>query len=459
MQVTRNPRMLVLFFLIVLPAVECPWAQQRGKIRGFITARSEPGTLMIMDDAIRLRTGVQLEIQDGPSGKQLSDADLTVGTVIEAEGVWAGKHQFTAEKIKCDWDQFDQQIRDHAYLDREPERPEDLGPGRKSQLKVDGEHLVMDENSRREWQGLSQPVAPEALASLPWLGRQIRYSGVRQPDGTMAVRNLEIGLFAPADAYEIPGKRKLVRAQDSKTGIDILEFRKDKRVEGRFKLFPVRQVQEYVSALGMRLIPPAAKQPPMSGIEFRFYVVEDATANASALPDGAIMVNTGLLGLIENEAQLAFVLSHEVAHVLQAHYWRHVNETRTKRVLITIAAVAGSAYIGDVALVLGQLGMAAVVNGLSRRLENQADRLALQNVVDQGYDAAQAIKFFRLMVARYSDRTTSALWSNHDSSVMRGSFLTVQIARRYPKQESGKGIVDTDAFRAMRDAMGPVKTL
>jgi predicted Zn-dependent protease len=197
----------------------------------------------------------------------------------------------------------------------------------------------------------------------------------------------------------------------------------------------------------------------MSDIEFRFYVVEDSTANAASLPDGSIMLNTGLLGLIENEAQLAFVLSHETAHVLQAHYWRQENETRTKRVLISIGAAAASAYVGNVAVFLGQLGLAAVANGYARRLENQADRLALENVVEHGYDPGQAIGLLRMMVSRYSDRSTSATWSNHDSSMLRGSFLTVQIGLRYPRQEFKKATVDSDTFRAMRENMGPVKIM
>jgi len=446
-----------LLLLLLLLAGAGSFGQQRGKLRGYITGRPDDRTVQILDDRILLGTGVRLEIQDGPPGKQLTIADLTVGTMIEAEGTWTGKHQFGADKIKCDWDQFDREIREHAYLEREPAEAAEISAGHHCRLKADGEVLVLEEKSRRQWGSAAQPQTPEG--EQKWAGRLIRYSGVRQPDGTLAVREVEIGSFAPADAFEIPGKRKLVRAQDSKTGIDILEFRKQGKVETRFKLFPVREVQEYVSALGMKLIPPAAKYPPQSGIEFRFHVVEDATANAATLPDGAIMINTGLLGLLENEAQLAFVLSHEIAHVLQAHYWRHVNETRTKRVLIKIGEIVGSAYLGNVAVVLGQLGMAAVVNGYARRLENQADRLALENVVDRGYDPGQAIKFFHLTVDRYGDRTTSAVWSNHESSVLRGSFLTVQIARRYPKQEFSKGTVDTDAFRVMREAMGPVKIL
>lgn len=449
----RIPCFLPIFLFLLAGGV---FGQQRAKIRGYITARPDEKTIMIMDDAILFGPGIGFQMQDAPPGKQLTAADLTVATMIEAEGVWAGKHQFTADKIKCDWDQLDKQIREHAYLEREPAQSAELIGGQPCQLRADGEVLVIDENTKREWHGRAQMKAPDAPV---WLGRQIRYSGRRRPDGTMAVQSIEIGALPPADAYETPGKRKLVRAQDAKTGIDILEFRKDKKVEGRFKLFPVRDVQEYVSALGTKLIPPAAQNPPMSDIEFRFYVVEDSTANAASLPDGSIMLNTGLLGLIENEAQLAFVLSHETAHVLQAHYWRQENETRTKRVLISIGAAAASAYVGNVAVFLGQLGLAAVANGYARRLENQADRLALENVVEHGYDPGQAIGLLRMMVSRYSDRSTSATWSNHDSSMLRGSFLTVQIGLRYPRQEFKKATVDSDTFRAMRENMGPVKIM
>jgi predicted Zn-dependent protease len=250
----------------------------------------------------------------------------------------------------------------------------------------------------------------------------------------------------------------VARATDPQTKIDVLEIRKGDKVEGRLKLFNVKEVQEYVTNLGMNLLPPAADVTARA-LEFRFYVVEDPSINAAALPDGTLLINTGLLGAVENESQLAFVLSHEIAHVLQAHHWREANDTRSKRVLLVIAAVAASGFIGDVGLFLGELGMAAVVNGYSRRVENQADRLGLQNVIDHGYDPRAAVTFFQTMVEHYGQRSTSALWSNHDSSLLRGSFLTVQLLRQYPQGHFDHSIVDTEKFQAMKDAMGPVKIM
>ena len=105
----------------------------------------------------------------------------------------------------------------------------------------------------------------------------------------------------------------------------------------------------------MKLLPPSSEVTARS-LEFRFYVVEDSSINAAALPDGTVLVNTGLLGAVENESQLAFVLSHEIAHVLQAHHWREAKDTCTARVMLMIGAAASSYFIPDLGLFLGETG-------------------------------------------------------------------------------------------------------
>src|SRR5262249_30339071 len=145
-------------------------------------------------------------------------------------------------------------------------------------------------------------------------------------------------------------------------------------------------------------------------------------------------------------------------HVLQAHHWREAKDTRPARIGLTLAGIAGGMFIGNVSEFLAQIGLEAIVNGYSRRVENQADRLGLQNVIDLGYDPRSAVGFFRIMVERYG-RSSSAIWSDHDSNLLRGSFLTVQLTRQYPGGQFGHAIVDTDAFKNMKEAMGPVKIM
>ena len=172
-----------------------------------------------------------------------------------------------------------------------------------------------------------------------------------------------------------------------------------------------------------------------------------------------MLINTGLLGVVENEAQLAFVLSHEMAHVLQAHYKREMDETRGSRVGLTIAGIAAGAFIGNLGIFMAEVGIASAVNGHQRELENQADRLGLQNMIEHGYDPREAANFSRIIIDRYGDRSTSKLWSNHDSSLIRGSFLTIQLMREYPDNSWGDMKKTTKLFQTMKEDLGPVKIM
>src|SRR5262249_56069515 len=95
--------------------------------------------------------------------------------------------------------------------------------------------------------------------------------------------------------------------------------------------------------------------------------------------------------------------------------------------MIIVGAVAASAFVRDLGLFLGQLGLEAVVNGYSRRIENQADRLGLQNVIDHGYDPRPAAGFFRTMLDHYRQRSTTAIWSSHASAPLPPPFLTLHL--------------------------------
>lgn len=444
-------------------------APTKQKIRGYMTARADATTVAILDDQIHLGNA-KIVSRDSSGERPITGAELATGMMIEAEGVWTSHHQFTAEKITVDAGLLEKQIHDTAYLQEEPKDAEKIKNGETAALKADGEWLLLDANTKRAW-AAAEPAAVNASASstlqaspaklgttIPanLAGYRVAYHGVRRADGRIATDKVELGSPAPPDAYKMPHNLEVVRAKDPQTGIDILEFRHGKKVQGRMKLFPEKAVQEYVSDLGDSLLPAGANSTSKT-LEFRFFVVEDSSINAAALPDGTVLVNTGLLGAVENEAQLAFVLSHEIAHVLQVHYWREVHETRPQRISLLVAALAGAYFIGDLGVFLAELGMVSVVNGHQRELENQADRLGLQNIIEHGYDPRVAPGFMKVIIEHYGSRSTSKIWSNHDSSLLRGSFLTVQLLEQYSERHFDGGRVDTPAFQSMRETMGPVK--
>ena len=86
-------------------------------------------------------------------------------------------------------------------------------------------------------------------------------------------------------------------------------------VRARYDLVEDPLIQTYVSALGERL----ARSSTGSETGFTFFVVEDPTINAFAAPGGYVGIHTGLILAVENEAQLAAVVAHEIAHVTQRH--------------------------------------------------------------------------------------------------------------------------------------------
>jgi hypothetical protein len=467
---TSAKALAMAFLLLQLPlaAEKGTAAPTKVKVRGYMTARVDESTVAILDDQIHCGNA-KIAAHDSSGEHPIAKADLAAGMMVEAEGVWTSHHQFAAEKLTVDAGLLEKQIHDTAYLQEEPKDTARIETGAAADLMADGEWLLLDAKTKRTWAapepavvngsangGTSQPAGPEAGAHGSLAGYRVGYNGVRQPNGKIAAEKVELGGPAPADAYKMPGGLEIARGQDPQTRIDVLEFRRGKKVEGRLKLLHERAVQEYVSDLGNALLPEGAKGTSKA-IEFRFFVVEDSTINAASLPDGTILVNTALLGAVENEAQLAFVLSHEIAHVLQVHHWREVHETRGQRVGLIIAGIAAGAFIGDIGIFMAGLGIASVVNGHQRELENQADRLGLQNIIEHGYDPRAATGFMRIMIERYGDRSTSKLWSNHDSSVLRGSFLTVQLMKQYPESHFDGKRVNTKGFEEMRDAMGPVK--
>jgi predicted Zn-dependent protease len=88
------------------------------------------------------------------------------------------------------------------------------------------------------------------------------------------------------------------------------------------------------------------------------------------------------------------------------------------------------------------------VNGHQRELESQADRLGLQNVIEHGYDPREAANFSRIIINSYGDR-----------SVIRGSFLTVQLMKEYPDSHWDGTKTNNPAFQSMKEDLGPVKIM
>ena len=138
-------------------------------------------------------------------------------------------------------------------------------------------------------------------------------------------------------------------------------------------------LQAYVDDIGQRLV----KSSDMPNETFTFTVIDSPDINAFAVPGGFIYVNRGLLAYLDNEAELAGVLAHEVGHITARH------SARQKTASITNQVVAATAYIltgsGDLADASNMYGT-ELVRGYGREHELEADGLGAQYMYSSGYD-------------------------------------------------------------------------
>lgn len=293
----------------------------------------------------------------------------------------------------------------------------------------DGDEDLADEGGPGELLNSLQNIGPDTF---------ITYEGIRLPDSTVLARKVEF-LHNELEKGEYNLWRSVGVAKYSAPN-----FKKRKAGEldianiGKFKIVPDENVQKYIQWLGLRLIPQHQKNMAKDArgkVPFAFFVVEGKGANAFALPNGIVVVYAGMFDVLENEAQLATVVGHEVAHAIQEHSWRQHNYHRKKLAAMRVAGVIGSlfgGYSGAGVAAFTSLMEGAIRSGYSRSLENQADRAALESMLAAGYDIREAPRVWQQMTKAYGDGTTT-FWSSHDNHTTRRSYLMAELRMNYPE--------------------------
>ena len=156
-------------------------------------------------------------------------------------------------------------------------------------------------------------------------------------------------------------------------------------------LYKDAKLDSYVSTLGKRMA--AASERP--NLPWEFHVVDDASVNAFALPGGFIYVTRGLLASINDEAELATVVGHEIGHVTNRHSVQQIS----KQQLAQIGLGVGSIISSDIAR-FGQLasaGLSVLFLKYSRDAENQADQAGFHYALNQNYDVREMTNVFETL--------------------------------------------------------------
>jgi predicted Zn-dependent protease len=164
-----------------------------------------------------------------------------------------------------------------------------------------------------------------------------------------------------------------------------------KEVAQSIGLYKDQAVQSYVADLGKRMA--AASERP--NLPWEFHVVDDASVNAFALPGGFIYVTRGLMTSINDEAELATVVGHEIGHVTNRHSVQQISKAQIAQLGLGVGSILSS----DIAK-FGQLasaGLSVLFLKYSRDAENQADQAGFRYALNQDYDVREMTKVFETL--------------------------------------------------------------
>ena len=181
------------------------------------------------------------------------------------------------------------------------------------------------------------------------------------------------------------------------------------QVEATAKLIQDPVVTEYVNRVGQNLVRNSDAQVP-----FTIKVIDSDDINAFALPGGFFYVNSGLILAAEEEAELAGVMAHEIAHVAACHAARE-NTRGSLMQMATIPLIFVGGGVGYAAYEAAGLAVPLTFMHFSRGFEGEADYLGLQYMYKSGYDPQAFISFFEKVQAQEKKKpgTLAKAFSTH----------------------------------------------
>lgn len=206
-------------------------------------------------------------------------------------------------------------------------------------------------------------------------------------------------------------------------------------------------ITEYVNRVGQNIVLHSDAKVP-----FTIKVIDSDEVNAFALPGGFFYVNKGLILAADNEAELAGVMAHEIAHVAA----RHAVENQTKASLLEYAALGGSIFLGGIPGMIYQntagIGLLGIFMKFSRGAEEEADKLGVQYMYAAGYDPGAMATMFEKLEAKNKKKPgfISRAFSTHPAPPDRRASA-LALAARFPEHE--EYVISSSEFQRVKNRL------
>src|SRR5215467_15196587 len=219
------------------------------------------------------------------------------------------------------------------------------------------------------------------------------------------------------------------------------------QVESTSRLFSDPEVTAYINRIGQNLVRNSDAQVP-----FTIKVIDSDDINAFAFPGGFFYVDTGLIDAAQDEAELAGVMAHEIAHVAACHAARG----RTRGQLMNMATFPVMMIGGPLGYVAYQgLNIAKPLTFLkfSRKFELEADYLAIQYMYKAGYDPQALTSFFERVksMEKHKESAVARAFASHPQTKDRILKTQEEIDTLLPPE--AEYTVDTSDFEAMKERL------
>lgn len=268
----------------------------------------------------------------------------------------------------------------------------------------------------------------------------------------------------PAHAAKVAAMKDLDKLPEKEDEAELWELASghENRLRNRGVVLENRELEAYLESLADRML---GNDLDHLGISIDFLVVEEPTLSAWVYPYGTVAVHTGLLVRMDNEAQLASILAHEISHFLQRHSYRElISEGRQSALgkglgflaTLAVAKETGS-FDRRIMDTTGGIWTNLVTSGYSRENEYVADEEGLTLMAKAGLAREQSLPAFQALAENevYGAGDPRKLWSSHPKLEDRLENLQKEIRRDKRRKGAVAGAVPEpgDYYRAIAPAL------
>lgn len=236
----------------------------------------------------------------------------------------------------------------------------------------------------------------------------------------------------------------------------------DKQIQQQYGVYDNEEILNYVKNVGHKVLAVSHMRredtpEKYKNTEFHFRVLNSPVVNAFALPGGYVYVTRGLLAHLENEAQLAVVLGHEIGHVAARHASQRAFEQQMGQLALLGGAVAGQELLGVPGGSILQVGSQAaqfLFLSYSRDDERESDRLGVEYAAMQNYQAADGAGFFSALerISKQSGQSIPDWQSTHPDPSERAKTIP-DLAQKWKKKGYEQNVEDTEQYMKTIDGM------